>query len=73
MVSLNREDTPDLEAFQKMIRRYRAGDTVELGLVRGSQDITIEVTQGEMPPLRRCPRRRLACRALFTHSSADSC
>ncbi len=49
MVSLNGEDIPDLETFQKMIRRYRAGDTVELGLVRGSQDISIEVTLGEMP------------------------
>jgi S1-C subfamily serine protease len=49
VISLSGEDTPDLRTFQQVLLRFRAGDTVELGLVRGSQNITIEVTLGEMP------------------------
>ncbi|MDP6510644.1 MAG: trypsin-like peptidase domain-containing protein [Dehalococcoidia bacterium] len=51
MVSLNGESTPDLETFQRMIRLYRAGDTVELSVVRDSKEVKISITLGEMPPL----------------------
>jgi S1-C subfamily serine protease len=51
VISLSGEATPDLETFQKVLRRYRAGDTVELGLVRDSRNIAIKVTLGEMPAL----------------------
>jgi serine protease Do len=51
LVSLNGESTPDLETFKRMIRLYRAGDTVEVSVVRDGKEVKTNITLGEMPPL----------------------
>ena len=51
MVSLDGEFTPDLETFKRMMRLYRAGDTVEVAVVRDSKEVKMNITLGEKPAL----------------------
>lgn len=43
------EETPTLEKLQQALRRYRAGDTVEITFIRDEQSQMVRITLGEMP------------------------
>lgn len=49
IIKLDKTPTPDLQTFQKALRNYRAGDRVEITIIRKDRTLKITVVLGEMP------------------------
>jgi len=49
IVRLGAVNTPDLVVFMQGVRRHRAGETIELGIRRGNDSLSVTITLAERP------------------------